>query len=78
MCETRSETIEHFMNCESYQNITPENNWKVMFGEITDKQFEIAEKVRKKKKKYITMRLVIFNILLTPGLHETVEQCDIL
>ena len=39
------------MNCESYENITPENNWKVMFGEITDKQFEIAEKVRKIQRK---------------------------
>ena len=49
MCETRSETIEYFMNCESYENITPEKNWKLMFDENTDKQFEIAEKIRKRQ-----------------------------
>jgi hypothetical protein len=49
MCEKKSETIEHFMICKAYRNITPENNWKLIYDGDTDKQFEIAENIRKRQ-----------------------------
>ena len=48
MCEKKSKTIEHFMTCKAYKNIRPGNDWKLILDDCPDKQFEIAENIKKK------------------------------
>ena len=49
------------MICKAYKNITPEHNWKLIYDGDTDKQFEIADNIKKiqrqrRRKKLWTMR----------------------
>ena len=39
------------MICKAYKNITPEHNWKLIYDGDTDKQFEIADNIKKYKDK---------------------------
>ena len=48
MCEKKSETIDHFMNCTAYGSNAPGINWKHLFENIPDKQFEIAEIIKRR------------------------------
>ena len=38
------------MTCSSYKNIAPESDWEWIYENNTDKQFEIAENIRKRLK----------------------------
>ena len=49
MCEKKSETIEHFMTCKAYKNITPGYDWKLILDDYPDKQFEIAENIKRRQ-----------------------------
>ena len=55
VCETKAETMEHFLTCSSYKKVAQEHNWKTMLENNTDRQFEIANivKARQKYRKYI-------------------------
>ena len=50
MCETKSETFDHFMKCKAYRNIAARNDWKLMFNDDPDKQFDIAENIKRRQK----------------------------
>ena len=50
MCETKLETIDNFMTCKAYRNIAPRNDWKLMFNDDPDKQFDIAENIKRRQK----------------------------
>ena len=49
MCEKKSETIEYFMTCKAYKNITPGCDWKLILDDYPDKQFEIAENIKRRQ-----------------------------
>ena len=64
-CELKEESISHFLNCEAYENISQENNWKDVSGNCVQRQYEIAETAQariKRRNKYIEK-------------YEAVEQC---
>ena len=42
-CELREETMDHFMCCKSYENCAQVHDWKIMFENDTEKQYEIAQ-----------------------------------
>ena len=43
VCEKKSKTIDHFMNCTAYESSALGTSGKQLFENIPDKQFEIAE-----------------------------------
>ena len=43
MFETKSETIDQFMTCKAHRNIKPGNDWKLIFNDDPDKQFDILQ-----------------------------------
>ena len=49
VCELKSETMDHFVTCKSYENIAQEHNWKAILENNTEIQFEIAKIVRKRQ-----------------------------
>ena len=78
----KTETMTHFTKCKSYENFPKENDCTQVLQNNTDDQFQIAETIRKRlqtrrRKKLKITRLVILMIGQTPGLQETVKQCDI-
>ena len=48
VCETKAETMDHFLTCSSYENIAQELNWKAILENNTEDQFEIAKIVKKR------------------------------
>ena len=42
--------MEHFMSCNTYENITPIHSWKTIFENNPDEQFEIAENIKKRQR----------------------------
>ena len=53
LCETKEESINHFLNCEAYENLSQENNWEDVRGNCVKRQYEIAEiaQARMKRRK---------------------------
>ena len=47
VCETKAETMEHFLSCSSYENVAQEHNWKAI---LENRQFEIANIVKARQK----------------------------
>ena len=50
LCETKSETMDHFMCCKAYENVAPIHHWRKMFDNDPDDQFEIAENIKKRQR----------------------------
>ena len=50
LCETKSETMDHFMGCKAYENVAPIHHWRKMFENDPDDQFEIAVNIKKQQR----------------------------
>ena len=50
LCEIKSETMTHFMNCVLYRGIPIEDEWKQILTNNTTDQFRIAENIRNRHK----------------------------
>ena len=48
MCKLSEETIDHFMSCPAYGETSLERDWKIIYGNDTESQFEIATEIRKR------------------------------
>ena len=49
MCKLSEETIEHFMSCQSYGKGAFEKDWKLIYENYHEIQFEIAVERRRHK-----------------------------
>ena len=50
MCELKEETMDHFMECQSYGTKSEIIKWRDIYKNNTEKQFEIAKEVQKRLK----------------------------
>ena len=48
MCKLSEETIDHFMSCPAYGKTSLEKDWKIIYGNEPESQFEIAVEIRKR------------------------------
>ena len=42
--------VEGYLTCKAYENITKEHDWEVILGNNTQKQFDIAQVVKSRRK----------------------------
>ena len=47
-CSVHEEKIEHFLYVRAYENYSQERNWKEMYENNADRQFDIAQVAQKK------------------------------
>ena len=52
MCDgsDKEEHFEHFMSCKSYGNSTVKTDWKTIFENDADNQYEVAKEVKRRIK----------------------------
>ena len=48
MCKLSEETIDHFMSCPAYGETSLEKDWKIIYGNDSESQYEIATEIRKR------------------------------
>ena len=48
MCKLSEETIDNFMSCPAYGETSLEKDGKIIYGNDTESQFEIATEIRKR------------------------------
>ena len=48
MCKVIAETMEHFMSCEEYGKGSLETDWKEIYCNESESQFEIAREIRRR------------------------------
>ena len=51
LCEVKEETMEHFMECNNYGVKNKSINWKDIYENDTNKQYEIAKEVQERMEK---------------------------
>ena len=49
ICELKEESMDHFMTCQEYENMTQENNWKIICGDNVEYQYEIAKIIKQRQ-----------------------------